>query len=46
MIKIYHFFEDTIKSHLVADVDIGLFLSSGIDSSTIASELLKYKKNF
>ena len=40
------FFEDTIKSHLVADVDIGLFLSSGIDSSTIASELLKYKKNF
>ena len=37
------FFEDTIKSHLVADVDIGLFLSSGIDSSTIASGA-KYKK--
>jgi len=40
------FFEDTIKSHLVSDVDIGLFLSSGIDSSAIASELLKYKKKF
>ncbi|HZV60641.1 MAG TPA: asparagine synthase (glutamine-hydrolyzing) [Candidatus Eremiobacteraceae bacterium] len=29
--------EDAIKKHLIADVPVGLFLSSGLDSSAIAS---------
>jgi len=28
--------EDAVRAHLIADVPIGLFLSSGLDSSTIA----------
>lgn len=34
--------EDTVRRHLVADVDVGVFLSAGLDSATltaIASEL-------
>ena len=36
---------DTVKRHLIGDVPIGAFLSSGVDSTTlvgIASELLYY----
>jgi len=29
--------EDAVRSHLVADVPVGLFLSSGLDSTTIAA---------
>jgi asparagine synthase (glutamine-hydrolysing) len=29
--------EDTVRAHLIADVPVGLFLSSGLDSSTIAA---------
>lgn len=29
--------EDTVRHHLVADVPVGVFLSAGLDSSTIAS---------
>lgn len=28
---------DTVKHHLVADVDVGVFLSAGLDSTTIAA---------
>ena len=28
---------DTVKHHLVADVDVGVFLSAGIDSTVLAS---------
>ena len=37
---------DTVKHHLIADVDVGVFLSAGIDSATlanVASELTKKK---
>jgi asparagine synthase (glutamine-hydrolysing) len=30
-------FEDSVKHHLVADVDVGVFLSAGLDSTAIAS---------
>ncbi len=39
---------DTVKHHLIADVDVGVFLSAGIDSSTlvnIASDILPQKIN-
>ena len=29
-------FEDAVEAHLIADVPVGLFLSSGLDSSAIA----------
>jgi asparagine synthase (glutamine-hydrolysing) len=29
--------EDTVRRHLVADVDVGVFLSAGLDSATLAS---------
>lgn len=31
------YFEDTVSRHLVSDVPVGVFLSSGIDSSAIAA---------
>lgn len=30
--------EDSVKAHMVADVEVGTFLSGGVDSSLIASE--------
>ena len=33
-----------IESELIADVDLGIFLSSGIDSTLIASIASKYQK--
>ncbi len=36
--------EDSVKSMLVADVPVGLFLSGGLDSSAILAMSSKYKK--
>lgn len=36
---------DSVRHHLISDVKLGLFLSSGIDSSTIASFLKETKKS-
>ena len=37
-------FENSIKKHLKCDVDVGLFLSGGTDSTSIASVINKYHK--
>jgi asparagine synthase (glutamine-hydrolysing) len=37
--------EDAVKAHLVADVPVGLFLSSGMDSGAIAAIAGKLKPN-
>jgi asparagine synthase (glutamine-hydrolysing) len=34
--------EDSIKSHLTADVEVGIFLSAGLDSTLLASCASKY----
>ena len=36
----------SVKKHLVADVPIGIFLSSGVDSTLLASIASKTIKNF
>ena len=38
--------DESIRYHLVSDVEVGLFLSSGIDSNTIATYLKKHKSSF
>lgn len=43
--KIEEVFKDSIKSHKVSDVEVGSFLSSGIDSSYVAS-VFKGNKTF
>ena len=35
--QIYDVFEDSVRMHRIADVEVGCFLSSGIDSSYVAS---------
>lgn len=37
--------EDAVKFHLVADVDVGVFLSGGVDSTTIAAMMCQQKKS-
>jgi asparagine synthase (glutamine-hydrolysing) len=34
--KLNHLIEDSVENHLLSDVPVGIFLSSGIDSSVIA----------
>jgi asparagine synthase (glutamine-hydrolysing) len=38
-------FEKAVENQLVADVNVGAFLSGGLDSSSIVSVAKKYKKN-
>lgn len=42
--EINELISDSIKSNLVADTNVGAFLSSGVDSSIIVDEMLKIKK--
>jgi asparagine synthase (glutamine-hydrolysing) len=38
-------FEETVKLHLMSDVPLGVFLSGGIDSSSIAAVVAKLRRN-
>lgn len=40
--KIHHLVSDSVKSHMIADVPVGSFLSSGVDSSYILNEAAKH----
>ena len=37
-------FKESVKTHLIADVEVGSFLSSGVDSSYVATEVSKLQK--
>ena len=39
------FLEDAVSRHLASDVPVGLFLSSGLDSTTLATIAVKYLQN-
>ncbi|MGP4115654.1 asparagine synthase (glutamine-hydrolyzing) [Levilactobacillus zymae] len=41
--KIRHLVDETVKTHMIADVEVGSFLSSGIDSSYVLNEAAKLK---
>ena len=40
---VYNVIEDSVKRHMIADVEVGTFLSGGIDSSIIATLASKIK---
>ncbi|XIF20368.1 MAG: asparagine synthase (glutamine-hydrolyzing) [Acetilactobacillus jinshanensis] len=40
--KIHQLVSDTVKAHMVSDVPVGSFLSSGVDSSYILNEAAKH----
>lgn len=37
--------KESVKKHLIADVPVGVYLSGGLDSSTVLSLASKFKKN-
>src|SRR5437879_9873464 len=37
--------EDVVRSHLIADVPLGIFLSSGIDSTALAGLASRQRRN-
>ena len=44
--KIFSLFKSSIKQHMIADVEVGGFLSGGNDSSSISLLAKKFQKNF
>ena len=42
--KLSRLLEDSVRAHLIADVPVGLFLSSGLDSSAIAALAARAQK--
>lgn len=44
--EINEYISESIKSNMVADTEVGVSLSSGLDSSIITDELLKIKKTY
>lgn len=42
--EIEEIFRDSVNAHKISDVEVGCFLSSGVDSSYVASELSKVQK--
>ena len=38
-------FAETVKQHLMSDVPVGVFLSGGLDSSSIAAEMARTRKD-
>ncbi len=39
--EVLHIFEETVKSHLISDVPLGLFLSGGLDSASLLAMMAK-----
>lgn len=39
--EVLHTFQETVKSHLVSDVPVGLFLSGGLDSASLLAVMAK-----
>jgi len=40
-----HLFRQTVQSHLMSDVPVGVFLSGGLDSSSIAAQMAALRKD-
>ena len=44
--ELKHLFDEAVKLRMISDVPIGAFLSGGVDSSAVASELKKSIKDY
>ena len=43
--KLKNLFSEAVKNHLLSDVNVGLFLSGGTDSTALAHKISEYKKD-